>query len=194
MGKGTVGIAMDFSPHSKAALRWAVDNLIKAGDRVILINVQPPKADHTRKKLFEDTGSPLIPLEEFREINFSKQYGLTCDPEVLDILDTVSRTEGTKVVAKVYWGDPREKLLDSVEDLKLDSLVVGSRGLGAIKSYALDCSDLSLLLEAWKPISFRHKGRWWDCIALPDDVDPSDEASFRMEIRDLAKSNAIAAS
>ncbi|KAH7576775.1 hypothetical protein JRO89_XS01G0145900 [Xanthoceras sorbifolium] len=51
---------------------------------------------------------------------------------------------------------------------------------------ALDCSDLSLLLEAWKPISFGHKRRWWDCIALPDDVDSSDEASFRMEIRELA--------
>ncbi|TXG57887.1 hypothetical protein EZV62_015716 [Acer yangbiense] len=51
---------------------------------------------------------------------------------------------------------------------------------------ALDCYDLSLLLESWKPISFGHKGRWWDCIALQDDVDFSDEASFRMEIRELA--------
>ncbi|KAK0590765.1 hypothetical protein LWI29_031385 [Acer saccharum] len=54
---------------------------------------------------------------------------------------------------------------------------------------ALDRSDLSLLLEAWKPISFGHKGRWWDCIALPDDVDSSDEASFRMEIRELANTS-----
>jgi hypothetical protein len=38
--------------------------------------------------------SALVPLAEFREINFSKQYGLTYDPEVLDILDTVSRTKG----------------------------------------------------------------------------------------------------
>ncbi|RZB76700.1 Histone-lysine N-methyltransferase ATXR2 isoform E [Glycine soja] len=46
--------------------------------------------------------------------------------------------------------------------------------------------NLSILLEAWKPISMGHKRRWWDCIALPDDVDSSDEASFRLQIKMLA--------
>ncbi|XP_010466448.1 PREDICTED: histone-lysine N-methyltransferase ATXR2-like isoform X2 [Camelina sativa] len=44
----------------------------------------------------------------------------------------------------------------------------------------------SLLLEAWKPVSLGYKRRWWDCIALPDDVDPSDEGAFRMQIKNLA--------
>ncbi|KAM3745074.1 hypothetical protein ACB098_06G098600 [Castanea mollissima] len=47
-------------------------------------------------------------------------------------------------------------------------------------------SDISSLLEAWKPISMGHKKRWWDCVALPDDVDSSDEAAFRMQLKDLA--------
>ncbi|EOX99172.1 Histone-lysine N-methyltransferase ATXR2 isoform 3, partial [Theobroma cacao] len=50
----------------------------------------------------------------------------------------------------------------------------------------LGTSDLSLLVEAWKPISIGHKRRWWDCIALPGDIDGSDEAAFRMQIRELA--------
>lgn len=53
----TVGIGMDYSPTSKSALRWAAENLINHGDRIILIHVEPPKADHTRKQLFQDTGS-----------------------------------------------------------------------------------------------------------------------------------------
>lgn len=63
MGKArTVGVGMDYSPISKAALRWAADNLMEEGDRIILIHVQPPKSDHTRKALFEDTGSRLFLL------------------------------------------------------------------------------------------------------------------------------------
>ncbi|KAK7335563.1 hypothetical protein VNO80_27472 [Phaseolus coccineus] len=46
--------------------------------------------------------------------------------------------------------------------------------------------SLSFLLEAWRPISMGHKRRWWDCIALPDDVDSSDEPSFRLQIKELA--------
>ncbi|KAJ6853371.1 histone-lysine N-methyltransferase ATXR2 [Iris pallida] len=47
-------------------------------------------------------------------------------------------------------------------------------------------SKFSLFLESWKPISMGFKRRWWDCIALPDDVAVCDETPFRMQIRDLA--------
>ena len=33
------------------------------------------------------------------------------------------------------------------------------------------------LLEAWKPFQVAWKAPWWDCVAVPEDVD--DEAGFR---------------
>ncbi|XP_024987500.1 histone-lysine N-methyltransferase ATXR2 [Cynara cardunculus var. scolymus] len=53
-------------------------------------------------------------------------------------------------------------------------------------SNGLSNHNFALLLKAWKPISMGYKRRWWDCVALPDDVDTSDETAFRMQIRQLA--------
>ncbi|KAL2499081.1 Adenine nucleotide alpha hydrolase-like superfamily protein [Abeliophyllum distichum] len=149
----SVGIGMDYSPTSKSALSWAINNLIEEGDRIVIVHVVSPKAEPTNKQLFQDTGSPLIPLEEFREINVYKHYGLNPDPEVLDMLDKVARTKRVKVVAKVYWGDPREKLIDAVEQLKLDSLVVGSRGLGVLKRVLLGSVSNYVVLNAPCPVT-----------------------------------------
>lgn len=58
MGKARkVGIGMDYSPTSKSALRWTIENLIDPGDLVVVVHVLSSKSDPTSKKLFEDTGS-----------------------------------------------------------------------------------------------------------------------------------------
>ncbi|CAI0427380.1 unnamed protein product [Linum tenue] len=108
MGKDkTIGVAMDFSTNSKNALKWALDNL---ADRA------------------------LIPLSEFREPGIMKGYDLKPDADVLALLDTVTRQKEIKVVTKLYWGgDARDRIVDAVEGLKLDSVVMGSRGLGTVK-------------------------------------------------------------
>lgn len=36
----------------------------------------------------------LVPLEELREVNFTKQYGIPKDPELIDILEAGSKTNG----------------------------------------------------------------------------------------------------
>ncbi|KAF5206539.1 Adenine nucleotide alpha hydrolases-like superfamily protein [Thalictrum thalictroides] len=150
-GARRVGIGMDYSPSSKSALQWAVDNLVNGEDhQIIIIDVQSPKSEYI---LWEDTGSPLIPLDEFKVINVSKLYGITPDPQVIDILDTAHRTKRVNVVFKVYWGDPREKMCEAVEDLKLHSLVVGSRGLGSLKRVLLGSVSNYVVTNATCPVT-----------------------------------------
>ncbi|KAK4777023.1 hypothetical protein SAY86_005711 [Trapa natans] len=64
--------------------------------------------------------------------------------------------------------------------------LTGARLNQQASPYISNNCDLSLLLEAWKPISVGHKKRWWECVALPEDVASSEECAFRMQIKDLA--------
>ncbi|KAL5700869.1 hypothetical protein ACHQM5_026271 [Ranunculus cassubicifolius] len=129
-----IGVAVDFSKCSKKALNWAVDNLVRDGDHLILIVVLPEaNYESGEMQLWETTGSPYIPITEFSDPMVMKKYGVHPDPETLEILNLVAHQKKIVVVMKIYWGDPREKICEAVDHIPLSCIAIGNRGLGKLK-------------------------------------------------------------
>ncbi|KAF3456348.1 hypothetical protein FNV43_RR00998 [Rhamnella rubrinervis] len=137
-GERRVGVAVDFSACSKKALKWAVDNVVRNGDHLILVTVRPEgHYEEGEMQLWEVTGSPLVPLSEFSDANALKKYGVKADPETLDILNTASSQKEIVVLMKIFWGDPREKICEAIDKIPLSCLIIGNRGLGKLKRVIL---------------------------------------------------------
>lgn len=53
-----VGVAVDFSACSKKALKWAVDNVVRDGDHLILVIVRPEgNYEDGERQLWATSGS-----------------------------------------------------------------------------------------------------------------------------------------
>ncbi|MCD7456651.1 hypothetical protein HAX54_032559 [Datura stramonium] len=129
-----VGVAVDFSACSKKALKWAIDNIVRKGDHLILVTVRPEgHYEEGEMQLWEATGSPLIPLSELCDAHTMKKYGVNPDPETLQMITLAARQLEIIVVMKIFWGDAREKLCEAIDKTPLSCLVIGNRGLGKIK-------------------------------------------------------------
>lgn len=60
-----IGLAMDFSKGSKAALKWAIDGLLRKGDTLFIIHVKHAQGLESRNLIWSTSGtrkSLLFPI------------------------------------------------------------------------------------------------------------------------------------
>lgn len=137
MADRQLGIALDFSPSSNYALQWAIDNVLRDGDTLAIIMVAKKTGELESVEQMWAHGSPPIPYEEFTDSAVLKRYTIDVSPGVYESLSKLVGSKQVTVFGKVYFGDAREKILDAIVELPLDSLVIGSRGLGGLKKVFL---------------------------------------------------------
>ncbi|MCL7021480.1 hypothetical protein MKW94_009806 [Papaver nudicaule] len=154
-----IGVAIDFSACSKKALKWAVENVVRKGDHLILLNIQPEgHYEGGEMQLWEATGSPLIPLSEFSDAVIMKKYGVKADAETLEILDCAASQKEVVVVAKIFWGDPREKLCSAVDNIPLSCIIIGNRGFGKLKRVIMGSVSNYVVSNASCPVTVVKQG------------------------------------
>lgn len=128
---------MDFSACSKKALTWAIENVVKKGDHLILVTVRPEKNyESGEMQLWESTGSPLLRLTDFSNPAVMKKYEVNPDPDTLELANQAAQKE-VDVLMKIYWGDPREKICEAIDNIPLSCLIIGNRGLGSLQRVIL---------------------------------------------------------
>lgn len=149
-----MGVAVDFSDCSKKALRWALDNLLRSGDHLILITVCPElNYESGEMQLWESTGSPLLLYDDFSNPAIMKKYGVVPDAETLELVKNVAQEKEIVPLLKVFWGDPRVKLCESVNNIPLSCLVIGNRGLGPLKRVFLGSVSNHVVNNASCPVT-----------------------------------------
>ncbi|CAL4951878.1 unnamed protein product [Urochloa decumbens] len=121
MAGRNIGVAVDFSSCSKAALRWASTNLTRSGDKLILI--------HVNSSFQNEQGAVHL----WEQSDVTKTYGVSPDKETIEILTQVAHQRGIEVYAKIFYGDPAKKLYEAVDLVPLSCMVIGSRGLSTLK-------------------------------------------------------------
>lgn len=118
-------VGVDGSEHSFKALNYAIKLSEKMGSKLALLNVQDHRLYHVSPKTAEEAGQRIL----------SKA------------LKAVGKEE-LKVDKRLTFGVPSDKIVEIAEKGNHDLIVLGSRGLGAVKRFLLGSVSDDVSLKA----------------------------------------------
>ncbi|CAI7751299.1 unnamed protein product [Closterium sp. NIES-54] len=127
-------VAVDPSDESSYALKWALENVIQAEDKVHLLHAQPyPKvyAGPAGPARFGAAGAGFYVPPEVVETMKKQEEAVS--RQVLRAAKAMCEQFKVSAEADVIEGEPRESICDAVEQLGVQLLVIGSHGYGTVK-------------------------------------------------------------
>ncbi|KAH9503594.1 hypothetical protein Btru_066932 [Bulinus truncatus] len=117
-------IAMDNSKHSDYAFDWYMKFFYKPKDELILFHCLDPSATNHTKNVPKAAGSSTVTAGDEEE---------AVNPFVAK-LHTKAATSGIRAtVVKAIGSKPGEAIIKASEEQRVDIIITGSRGIGALK-------------------------------------------------------------
>ncbi|MGE0360267.1 MAG: universal stress protein [Vicinamibacterales bacterium] len=133
-------VAVDGSPCAQRAVAWVGRTLGRqSGVQVHLLNVQPAIAT------WEVTSHPGS--------SEAARWQAAASVAVLEPAATTLRTAGAAVSTHARVGEVATTIADVSRDLRCDAIVMGTRGLGAVRSLLLGSTATKVIQLADVPVT-----------------------------------------
>jgi nucleotide-binding universal stress UspA family protein len=130
-------LATDGSTDSRRATRWLRDNPLPSGTTVCVLTVatltDPPRESQS--------------MAELRE-KVRREARRTADRAA-----KILRRRWAKIETAVAEGDPRVEIVRWAEERRVDMIVLGARGLGALKRFLIGSTSLAAARYAVCPVA-----------------------------------------
>ncbi|TPX36579.1 hypothetical protein SmJEL517_g01311 [Synchytrium microbalum] len=139
-------LALDASPQSERALNWCLEHISKDSDHLVVVTALKPVIPQTAMDFYVGTDTAALEAEVEKRC-------------ITDVKKTVAEARAkyhrhVEVTIKVVWSDPRDALMDTINQTHADMIVLGSRGrsnisgmlLGSVSNYILHHSQAPVIV------------------------------------------------
>ncbi|XP_063435110.1 universal stress protein YxiE-like [Mytilus trossulus] len=153
--KRVVVLAMDGSTEAESALQWFSKNIYRKDDEVLVIHCLHHTANHAMGCTEHMTMGVLF--SSFQSLNL-QAIEKAFQKETNDAVKLCSQLEELlkkyEIEGKVIrvQGDPGHKIVTTAEECKASLIVLGSRGLGAVRRTILGSVSDYILHHATVPV------------------------------------------
>ena len=137
-------VAYDGSTHSKEALAWAIDFSLLSEALVIAVKVvEPLEVSQTYEMYVAGYGKTLIEQLASQEES---------DRQLLQDAIEFGRRKGVTVTTELLHGNVAASLLEYARDKKVDLIVAGTKGHGALEGLLMGSVTRNLVSLAHIPV------------------------------------------
>ncbi|KAF6165712.1 hypothetical protein GIB67_012609 [Kingdonia uniflora] len=126
-----VMIAIDQSEFSYYALKWTLENLRDTiATSPLLVFTSQPIADYSYIYAASFGAAAVAPPQLVKSV---QEHQKKISSALLEKAKQVCASKGVVAETFTVVGDPKEAICEAVDNFKIDLLVVGNQGKGAIK-------------------------------------------------------------